>query len=51
MPEGALAPEGVIAGGWPYVIAAYSVTAVVLAYYAWNLTRRVRKARDDEGES
>lgn len=49
MPEGALAPEGVIAGGWGYVIAAYTITAVVLLGYAWNLNRRARKAREDEG--
>lgn len=31
-----------MAGGWDYVIAAYSITAVVLVVYAWNLIRRSR---------
>ena len=34
-------PEGVIDGGWAYVIAAYSVTWTVLGgYIAYLLTRR-----------
>lgn len=37
------APEGVIIGGWGYVVAAYSVTAVVLAGYALFLLRRLRR--------
>jgi len=32
--------EGVIVGGWPYVIAAYTITAVGLAAYFWSLRRR-----------
>lgn len=44
MPE---APSGVIAGGWSYVVAAYSVTAVTLAAYVWSLRRR-RVEGDDE---
>ncbi len=44
-------PEGVIAGGWSYVIAAYGLTAVVFAGYAWSLWRRRREAiRDPENE-
>ncbi len=35
-------PDGVIAGGWSYVIAAYSITGIVLAAYAWSLLRRQR---------
>jgi hypothetical protein len=38
-------PSGVIAGGWNYVIAAYSITIVVLALYAvrlWVVSRRGR---------
>ena len=31
------APEGVIAGGWSFVIAGYVVTAVVLAAYTVSL--------------
>lgn len=34
-------------GGWDYVIAAYSITMIVLAAYAWNLIRRSR-ADDNE---
>jgi len=34
-------------GGWDYVIAAYSITTVVLAGYAWSLIRRSR-AEDRE---
>lgn len=33
-------PEGVIVGGWSYVIAAYGVTAVGLIVHAWSLWRR-----------
>lgn len=32
-------PEGVIMGGWAYVIAAYSITAVAFALFAWWLIR------------
>ena len=32
--------EGVIVGGWSYVIAAYLVTAVGLIAYWWSLSRR-----------
>jgi lipopolysaccharide export LptBFGC system permease protein LptF len=41
-------PEGVIAGGWSYVIAAYSITAVGLAAYAWSLVHRLRGGADHE---
>lgn len=37
-------PEGVIVGGWPSVIAAYSITAVVLGLYVWSLFHRSRGA-------
>jgi lipopolysaccharide export LptBFGC system permease protein LptF len=37
-------PDGVIVGGWSYVIAAYSITAVGLIAYAWSLVHRRRKA-------
>ncbi len=40
-------PEGVIAGGWNYVISAYGLTALVLGAYAWSLVRRVRAAARD----
>jgi hypothetical protein len=37
--------EGIIIGGWNYVIAAYSITAVGLVAYAWSLVHRRRKSR------
>ena len=40
-------PEGVIVGGWSYVIAAYSVTVVGLALYAWSLRARSREKSDE----
>jgi len=40
--------EGVIAGGWNYVIAAYSVTSAGLAVYAWSLIARRRSIDRDE---
>lgn len=36
-------PEGVIIGGWNFVVAAYTVTGVVLALYAWSLRSRLAK--------
>jgi hypothetical protein len=36
-------PEGVIIGGWNFVVAAYLVTAVVLAAYAWSVHSRLAK--------
>jgi membrane protein implicated in regulation of membrane protease activity len=41
-------PEGVVSGGWWYVTAAYTITAVVLAAYGWSLQRRIRRARKDK---
>ena len=41
-------PEGVIVGGWNFVIAGYAVTAIVLAGYAWSLLRR--RSQQGEGE-
>lgn len=41
-------PEGVIVGGWSYVIAAYTVTAVGLTLYAWSLRSRLRRLRDQD---
>ena len=34
--------EGVITGGWDYVIAAYSITSLGLALYAFSLIARNR---------
>ena len=41
-------PDGVIYQGWSFVVAAYSITAVGLAVYAWSLVSRLRKLRDEE---
>lgn len=36
-------PEGVIVGGWGFVVAAYCITAVGLVAYAWSLHRRIQQ--------
>ena len=44
--------SGVIAGGWEFVTAAYSVTALVLVGYAASVVLRYRRERqraDREG--
>ncbi len=41
-------PEGVIAGGWSYVLSAYGITAVVFIGYAWSLLRRRAAVSDGE---
>ena len=41
-------PEGVIIGGWSYVIAAYSVTFVALVSYVWSLRKRQRAIDQDQ---
>jgi hypothetical protein len=38
-------PSGVIQGGWEFVVAAYSVTAVVLIGYAISIHIRYRAER------
>ena len=40
--------EGVIVGGWGYVIAAYTITAVGLAGYFWSLHRRRAQADKED---
>jgi CcmD family protein len=40
--------DGVIVGGWPYVIAAYSITAVGLIAYFWSLRRRRNQLEDED---
>ena len=40
--------EGVIVGGWPYVIAAYSITIAVLAGYVWSLARRRKQTEKED---
>ena len=39
------AGAGVIEGGWPYVWAAYGISAVILIGYAVSLHRRYRAER------
>jgi len=39
-------PEGVIIGGWEYVIGAYGVTAVVLLAHAVRLISMLRRKGD-----
>ena len=41
---------GVIEGGWPYVWAAYGVSAVILLGYAVSLHFRYRAARRDRAK-
>jgi len=38
--------QGVVSGGWNFVIAAYGVTAAVLVIYGVTLITRLRKARN-----
>ena len=40
--------EGVIYGGWSFVIAAYTITALGLGVFAWSLLSRLRKLHDEE---
>ena len=35
--------EGVIVGGWGYVVAAHAITAVGLIGYFWSLARRKKE--------
>ena len=44
-------PEGVISGGWSYVVAAYSLSAVALSAYAWSLARRRSELRKGESDA
>jgi hypothetical protein len=38
--------SGIVEGGWEFVVAAYTVTAVVLAAYATSVFLRLRAERD-----
>jgi CcmD family protein len=40
--------EGVIVGGWSYVIAAYAITGAGLFLYIWSLISRLRKSHNTE---
>ena len=42
--------EGVIIGGWNYVIGAYAVFAGVLILYASSLAVRYRRSREGRSE-
>ena len=44
-------PEGVIVGGWNFVIAAYCITAVGLVLYTWSLHRRTEQQKKHGGRS
>jgi len=49
--QSSAAPEGVVTSGWPYAIAAYCITGLGLATYAWSLARRLREANKGEHKS
>lgn len=40
--------EGVIIGGWSYVVAAYTITAAGLVSYIWSLFARERRFKKEE---
>lgn len=42
--------QGIVAGGWNFVIAAYGVTAAVLVLYGVTLITRLREARSRSTE-
>jgi CcmD family protein len=44
-------PEGVIIGGWTFVVAAYAITGTVLALYAWSLRSRLAKLQSKDRDS
>ena len=44
-------PEGVIIGGWNYVIAAYAVLLSVVGVYAVTLVRRANAAENSSLDS
>ncbi len=45
-------PDGVIVGGWNFVIAAYTVVGGVLVVYGVNLWRRAQRSkRESEQDS
>ena len=43
-----MADQGIVAGGWQYVIAAYSLTAIGLLVFAWSLFWRFRQLRSED---
>ena len=44
-------PQGVISGGWSFVVAAYVITFGALLGYALSLVSRFNKARQEEEQS
>lgn len=42
--------QGIVAGGWNFVIAAYGITAAVLVLYGVTLVTRLREARSRAAE-
>ena len=42
--------QGIVSGGWNFVIAAYGVTAAVLVIYGVTLITRLREARSRAAE-
>ena len=42
-------PEGVVIGGWQFIIPAYLITTVVLAAYVWSIFARGRRIERNEG--
>jgi hypothetical protein len=43
--------SGVVQGGWEFVIAAYSITALGLLVYGLSLFMRLREARSRAGRT
>jgi hypothetical protein len=42
--------QGIVSGGWNFVIAAYGITAAVLILYGVTLITRLREARTRSAE-
>ncbi len=42
--------QGIVSGGWNFVIAAYGITAAVLVLYGVTLITRLREARTRSAE-
>lgn len=42
--------QGIVSGGWNFVIAAYGITAAVLILYGVTLITRLREARSRAAE-
>lgn len=41
-----VSPDGVVTGGWDYVVAAYAISAAVFIFYAVTVVVRLRRAED-----